>query len=140
MGFTQEENLKQSLDKRKLKIPKNRKLKGIATNALIKETAEKTGYQEVAVKAVIEKYLELVKEHLLNKESVEFRGMGTISPFLKKAKKVNSFSPSLRGGDGSVKSIIAPAAFTPKYFPSTIFKNSMKEIPVNINDVENMYL
>lgn len=139
MGFTQEENLKQSLDKRKLKIPKNRKLKGIATNALIKETAEKTGFQETSVKVVIEKYLELVKEHLLNKESVEFRGMGIITPFLSKAKKVNSFSPSLRGGDGSVRSIITPAAFMPKYFPSTIFKNSMKETPVSIDDVENMY-
>ena len=139
MGFTAEENLKQSQDKRKLKLPRHRKLEGIATNALIRETAEKTGFQEVSVKVVIEKYLEIMVEHLMQKESVEIRGIGKISPFLKKAKKVNSFSPSLRGGDGSVKSIIAPAAFTPKYFPSVSMRTALKEIEVSYEDVENMY-
>jgi nucleoid DNA-binding protein len=137
MKFTEEEIKKQFLDPRKLKTTRAReKYPSINLGDLIRKTSKDTGYQVKSVKLVLESMFQSIDELLLSGNQVQIGRIGFIAPVLTRAKKVNNFN---RYGSKKVTPMLIGPQFNIKLFPSETFVQEVKNIEVNLEDIERLY-
>lgn len=85
---------------------------------LIREIAARTGFNKAQIKIIIETFLQLIKESILEGMSVQVRGFGSFFRKKKASKKARNLAK------GTVIEI--PACEVPAYKPSKEFVNSVK--------------
>lgn len=54
-------------------------MRNLTKHQLIQEIAIETGYTQATIKTVVEQFLELISEFLLDEKNIEFRGFGTFN-------------------------------------------------------------
>lgn len=86
---------------------------------MIKEVSEKTGIDRVTVETVIENYMTAVKEHIMKKETVSFRGFGNFIIKRRAAKIARNISKNT--------AINLPAHYIPAFRPSKKFSAQVKK-------------
>jgi DNA-binding protein HU-beta len=87
---------------------------------MIKEVSEKTGIDRAAVETVIETYMVSVREHVLNKETVSFRGFGNFIVKKRAAKIARNISKNT--------AINLPAHYIPAFRPSKKFSAQVRKV------------
>lgn len=136
MAFSEEENLRQVLDKRSTKGVRARcNGNTTPTSELVKRTAKATGYQAVNVKEVVVGLFKVMEESLLNGDQVLMGGLGILTPLLMRARRVNTFDRAT----GACSPMIMPATFVVKYVPNDVLVQKMKAREVTAEDVEFIY-
>lgn len=85
---------------------------------LISEIAKSTDISTSDVSAVVEKFMETVRDSLANKENVYLRGFGTFEYRQTKEKKARNISKG--------ETIVIPAHGTVKFKPCKEFKEAVK--------------
>jgi DNA-binding protein HU-beta len=86
---------------------------------IIREVSNKTGIDRVAVEATVEAFMNSIKEHILNKESVSLRGFGNFIIRKRAAKIARNISKNT--------TIQLPAHYIPVFKPSKKFKDKVKK-------------
>ena len=86
---------------------------------IIKEIAETTGVNRKDVSVTIEAFMKVVKDNLLNEESVYLRGFGSFIVKHRKAKTARNISKNT--------AIVIEAHNFPGFKPSKSFAEEMKE-------------
>lgn len=84
---------------------------------IVNNIAKKTGLDKAAVLAVVESFMECVKESLVNGEEVTLRGFGTFQ-IKERAKKLGR-------NISAEKSVIIPAHNIPFFKPADAFKEML---------------
>jgi DNA-binding protein HU-beta len=88
-------------------------------NDLIKEISKNTGIETKQVEVIVEDLMKSIKDHLINKEVVHFRGFGNFK-LKKRAKK-----PARNISKNTV--VIIPEHFIPSFKPSKEFYKKLKK-------------
>ncbi len=86
---------------------------------IIKEVSEKTGIERALVEVILEAYMTSVKEHILRKESVSFRGFGNFIVKKRAAKIARNISKNT--------AINLPAHYIPSFRPSKKFSTQVRK-------------
>jgi DNA-binding protein HU-beta len=86
---------------------------------IIKEVSEKTGIHRTTVEAIIETYMTEVKEHVIRKESVSFRGFGNFIVKRRAEKLARNISKNTE--------MILPAHYVPAFRPSKKFSAQVRK-------------
>lgn len=84
---------------------------------LVTKIAKKTGLEKAAVLAIVENFMETVKDSLTEGESVYLRGFGTFQPKTRATKTARNISAD--------KAIIIPAHNIPSFKPCDSFKEML---------------
>ncbi|HTA27328.1 MAG TPA: HU family DNA-binding protein, partial [Bacteroidia bacterium] len=84
-----------------------------------KEVSEKTGIERAIVETTLEAYIASVKEHIIHKESVSFRGFGNFIIKKRAAKVARNISKGT--------SINLPAHYIPFFRPSKKFSTQVRK-------------
>ena len=87
--------------------------------AIIKEVSEKTGIERAKVEATIEAYMTSIKEHIIKKETVSFRGFGNFIAKRRAAKVARNISKNT--------AINLPAHYIPAFRPSKKFSAQVRK-------------
>ena len=85
---------------------------------LVREIAARTGFNKADIKTIIETFLQLVKESLLEGMSVQLRGFGSFFRKKRASKKARNLAKGT--------TIELPACEVPAYRPSKEFVDSIK--------------
>ncbi|MBK9291570.1 MAG: integration host factor subunit beta [Bacteroidetes bacterium] len=85
---------------------------------IVAEVANKTGVEKVAVQAVVESFMEVVKSSLVNGENVYLRGFGSFTIKRRAEKTGRNISKNT--------TIIIPAHNIPAFKPAKSFVNQVK--------------
>lgn len=85
---------------------------------LVREIAARTGFGKAEIKIIIETFLQLIKESLLEGMSVQLRGFGSFFRKKRASKKARNLAKGM--------TIEIPACEVPAYKPSKEFVNSVK--------------
>jgi len=85
---------------------------------IITEIANKTGVEKVAVQAVVESFMETVKDTMVNGENVYLRGFGSFIIKKRAEKTGRNISKNT--------TIIIPAHNIPAFKPARTFVNEVK--------------
>jgi DNA-binding protein HU-beta len=85
---------------------------------IITEIANKTGVEKVAVQAVVESFMETVKDTMVNGENVYLRGFGSFIIKKRAEKTGRNISKNT--------TIIIPAHNIPAFKPAKTFVNEVK--------------
>jgi DNA-binding protein HU-beta len=85
---------------------------------IITEIASKTGVEKVAVQAVVESFMETVKDTMVNGENVYLRGFGSFIIKKRAEKTGRNISKNT--------TIIIPAHNIPAFKPAKTFVNEVK--------------
>ena len=88
---------------------------------LINKIALKTGIEKITSLAVIEAFMNEIKETISENESIFLRGFGTFKPKKRAKKKARN---DMRGKNTT---IIIPAHYIPAFKPAKIFKENVKK-------------
>ena len=86
---------------------------------IIKEVSEKTGIERAEVEKILEAYMISVKEHVMRKETVSFRGFGNFIAKKRAAKIARNISKNT--------SINLPAHYIPFFRPSKKFSAQVRK-------------
>ncbi len=86
---------------------------------IVTEIANKTGVEKVAVQAVVESFMETVKETMINGENVYLRGFGSFIIKRRAEKTGRNISKNT--------TIIIPAHNIPAFKPAKTFVNEVKK-------------
>ena len=85
---------------------------------IVSEISIKTGVEKVTAMAVLESFMNEVRDSVSNQESVFLRGFGTFSTKARKEKTGRNISKNT--------TIIIPAHHIPSFKPAKIFKEEVK--------------
>jgi DNA-binding protein HU-beta len=85
---------------------------------LVREIAARTGFNKADIKTIIETFLQLVKESLLEGMSVQLRGFGSFFRKKRASKKARNLAKGT--------TIDIPACEVPAYRPSREFVDTIK--------------
>ena len=85
---------------------------------IVTEIASKTGIEKVAVQAVVESFMETVKDTMVDGENVYLRGFGSFITKKRAAKKARNISQNT--------TIIIEEHFIPSFKPSKSFIDEVK--------------
>lgn len=85
---------------------------------IVADVANKTGVEKVAVQAVVESFMEVVKASLVNGENVYLRGFGSFTIKRRAEKTGRNISKNT--------TIIIPAHNIPAFKPAKTFVNQVK--------------
>ena len=85
---------------------------------IVTEIANKTGIEKVAVQAVVESFMETVKDTMVNGENVYLRGFGSFIVKKRAEKTGRNISKNT--------TIIIPAHNIPAFKPAKTFVNEVK--------------
>jgi DNA-binding protein HU-beta len=85
---------------------------------IVADIANKTGVEKVAVQAVVESFMEVVKSSLVNGENVYLRGFGSFTIKRRAEKTGRNISKNT--------TIIIPAHNIPAFKPAKTFVNQVK--------------
>ncbi len=86
---------------------------------IVADIANKTGIEKVAVQAVVESFMESIKETMVNGENVYLRGFGSFIIKERAEKTGRNISKNT--------TIIIPAHKIPAFKPAKSFVNQVKE-------------
>lgn len=86
---------------------------------IVTEIANKTGVEKVAVQAVVESFMETVKDTMINGENVYLRGFGSFIIKRRAEKTGRNISKNT--------TIIIPAHNIPAFKPAKTFVNEVKK-------------
>ncbi|UBM62838.1 integration host factor subunit beta [Candidatus Sulfidibacterium hydrothermale] len=86
---------------------------------IVAEIANKTGIEKVAVQAVVESFMESLKETMINGENVYLRGFGSFIIKERAEKTGRNISKNT--------TIVIPAHKIPAFKPAKSFVNAVKE-------------
>ncbi len=86
---------------------------------IVADIANKTGIEKVAVQAVVESFMESIKETMINGENVYLRGFGSFIIKERAEKTGRNISKNT--------TIIIPAHKIPAFKPAKSFVNEVKE-------------
>lgn len=86
---------------------------------IVADIANKTGVEKVAVQAVVESFMDVVKNSLVNGENVYLRGFGSFTIKRRAEKTGRNISKNT--------TIIIPAHNIPAFKPAKTFVNEVKE-------------
>jgi len=86
---------------------------------IVADIASKTGVEKVAVQAVVESFMEVVKTSMINGENVYLRGFGSFIIKSRAEKTGRNISKNT--------TIIIPAHNIPAFKPAKSFVNQVKE-------------
>ncbi|MGP8214934.1 MAG: HU family DNA-binding protein [Bacteroidia bacterium] len=86
---------------------------------VIKEIAKKNGIESVQVEAIIEIFMNTIKEQLTNNKPVRLSGFGSFMLKKRAAKKARIILEK--------REIIVPEHFIPSFKPSKKFRSKVKE-------------
>ncbi len=86
---------------------------------IVAEIANKTGVEKVAVQAVVESFMESLKETMINGENVYLRGFGSFIIKERAEKTGRNISKNT--------TIVIPAHKIPAFKPAKSFVNAVKE-------------
>jgi DNA-binding protein HU-beta len=86
---------------------------------IVAEIANKTGVEKVAVQAVVEAFMESLKETMINGENVYLRGFGSFIIKERAEKTGRNISKNT--------TIVIPAHKIPAFKPAKSFVNAVKE-------------
>jgi len=86
---------------------------------IVADIANKTGIEKVAVQAVVESFMESVKETMINGENVYLRGFGSFIIKQRAEKTGRNISKNT--------TIVIPAHKIPAFKPAKSFINEVKE-------------
>lgn len=89
---------------------------------LVTALCQKSSLSEKKVRAVLDSFIETVREEVSNGETVTIREFGAFSMFLRKEK--NGVNPS------TGEKILYPPKFIPKFKASKLFKETVGKNPV----------
>ncbi len=89
---------------------------------IVAKIAEKTGVEKGNAQAVVESFMEIVKEAVKNNEDVYLRGFGSFKSKQRAAKK----GRNIRANGGKGATIIIPAHKVPAFKPAKSFINDLK--------------
>ncbi|HMM11052.1 MAG TPA: HU family DNA-binding protein [Bacteroidales bacterium] len=92
--------------------------KGMTKAEIVADVANKTGVEKVAVQAVVESFMEVVKASLVNGENVYLRGFGSFTIKRRAEKTGRNISKNT--------TIIIPAHNIPAFKPAKTFVNQVK--------------
>jgi len=87
---------------------------------IVADIANKTGIEKVAVQAVVESFMESIKETMINGENVYLRGFGSFIIKERAEKTGRNISKNT--------TIIIPAHKIPAFKPAKTFVNAVKDI------------
>lgn len=85
---------------------------------IVAEIAQKTGIEKMAILAVVEEFMAVVKSTLTQGENVYLRGFGTFEVIERKEKTGRNITKG--------ESIVIPAHKIPKFKPSKEFMDSVR--------------
>ena len=85
---------------------------------IVTEIANKTGIEKVAVQAVVESFMETVKDTMVNGENVDVRGIGSFIIKTRAEKTGRNISKNT--------TIIIPTHKIPAFKPAKTFVNEVK--------------
>lgn len=85
---------------------------------IVADIANKTGVEKVAVQAVVESFMEVVKSSMMNGENVYLRGFGSFTIKRRAEKTGRNISKNT--------TIIIPAHNIPAFKPAKTFVNQVK--------------
>lgn len=85
---------------------------------IIKEISRKTGVERVHSEQIVETFMSIVKEKILNKEPVTLRGFGNFIPKKRAAKVARNINKGT--------AIHLPEHYVPAFKPSVKFKRKVK--------------
>jgi len=85
---------------------------------IVADVANKTGVEKVAVQAVVESFMDVVKNAMVNGENVYLRGFGSFTIKRRAAKTGRNISKNT--------TIIIPAHNIPAFKPAKTFVNEVK--------------
>jgi DNA-binding protein HU-beta len=85
---------------------------------IVADVANKTGVEKVAVQAVVESFMEVVKSSMMNGENVYLRGFGSFTIKRRAEKTGRNISKNT--------TIIIPAHNIPAFKPAKTFVNQVK--------------
>ncbi|MBS4060661.1 MAG: integration host factor subunit beta [Bacteroidetes bacterium] len=85
---------------------------------IVADVANKTGVEKVAVQAVVESFMEVVKSSMMNGENVYLRGFGSFTIKRRAEKTGRNISKNT--------TIIIPAHNIPSFKPAKTFVNQVK--------------
>jgi DNA-binding protein HU-beta len=86
---------------------------------IVSKISEKTGIEKVTALAVVESFMVVVKESVINNQSVFLRGFGTFKPKKRAEKTGRNISKNT--------TIIIPAHHIPAFKPAKVFVKQVKE-------------
>lgn len=86
---------------------------------LIAEISKKTGIERIQVEAIIEAFVNSVKEHLSNKQAISLRGFGSFIIKKRAAKLARNISMNTE--------IHLPEMHVPSFKPSKQFKDKVRK-------------
>ncbi len=86
---------------------------------IVADIANKTGIEKVAVQAVVESFMESIKETMVNGENVYLRGFGSFVIKKRAEKTGRNISKNT--------TIVIPAHNIPSFKPAKTFVNEVKE-------------
>ena len=89
---------------------------------IVAKIAEKTGVEKGSTQAVIESFMEIVKESVKNNEDVYLRGFGSFKSKMRKEK----VGRNIRANGGKGEKIVIPAHKIPAFKPAKSFINDLK--------------
>lgn len=125
------------MEKRKLKPPHKRKAKPIVPHDdIIKEVSRNTGYTKNDVKEVIEEYLKLIREHILNRSPIRLKGIGIIYAMVHPPKNGVKMGANT---EDKYEKIVTPAKWRLTFKASEGIRNEVKDIFVTKRDLDNIY-
>ena len=85
---------------------------------IVSRISEQTGIEKIAVLAVVESFMETVKDSMCNKENVYLRGFGTFGVIERKEKVGRNITKGT--------SVVIPAHKIPMFKPCKEFKAQVK--------------
>jgi|SaaInl47_10m_RNA_FD_contig_81_692506_length_1530_multi_3_in_0_out_0_3 nucleoid DNA-binding protein len=125
------------MDKRKLKPTHLRKAKPIVPHAeIVKQVSRNTGFTKSDVEEVIEEYLRMVKDHIVDRSPVRFKGIGIVYAMVKPAKcGVNMGGSNVN----TYEKIVTPPTWRMTFKAEESLRNEVKDIVVTKRDLDNIY-
>lgn len=88
---------------------------------LVAKIAEKTGVEKANTQAVIESFMEITKDSIVNGEPIYLRGFGS---FIRKTRAQKMGHNCKKGPEG--RAILIPEHNIPAFKPSKIFINEVR--------------
>ena len=89
---------------------------------IVAKIAEQTGVEKGSAQAVVESFMEIVKEAVKNKEDVYLRGFGSF----KSKKSAAKVGRNIRANNGAGCPIVIPGHYIPAFKPAKSFINDLK--------------
>jgi len=89
---------------------------------IVAKIAEKTGVEKGNAQAVVESFMEIVKDTVKKNEDVYLRGFGSF----KSKMRAEKIGRNIRANDGKGEKIVIPAHRIPAFKPAKSFINDLK--------------